>query len=96
MAIIGLCLTLATVSGADPDSLTELPGLTLDLPHHCGGDLDCWVNLVTITGPHLFTLLGYGGTACLSNGKPLPLPASLPHSVPGFLSLAEHPALAAA
>lgn len=93
MVIIGLCLTLVTVSGADPDSLTLRPGLTLDLRHHCGGDLDCWVNLVIMTGPHLLTLLGDGGAACPSNGKPLLLPTSLSHSVPG-LSLAEHPALA--
>jgi len=54
--VIRLCLTLVTVSGADTDSLTWLPGLTLDLPHHCGSNMDCWVNLVTSNGPPLLAL----------------------------------------
>lgn len=37
-----LCLTLVALSGADPNSLTWFPGLTLDLPHHSGGNLGCW------------------------------------------------------
>lgn len=95
MVIIALYLTLVSVPGASPDSLTWLSSLTLDFPHHCGGDLNCWVNLVTVTGLHLLILLGYGGAACPSNGKPLPLPALLPFSAPSFSSSAEHPALAA-
>lgn len=84
--IIGPCLTVVTMSAADPNSLTWLPGLTLDLPHHCGGDLDGWVNLLTITGPHLLTLLGYSGSACPFDSETLALPASLSSSAPGFLS----------
>lgn len=94
MVITGLYLTLVTVTGPDLNSLTWLPGLTLDIPHHCGGELDCWVDLVTTTEPCLLTLLGYGGTACPSDGEPFHLPALLLCLAPGFSSLAEHRATA--